>query len=383
MHILIIPSWYPDNPKDVGGSFFREQAIGLHKRGHKVGVITPTLISLRKAHKKIKKIGQEIENDEGVNTYRFRSINITPRMKLLSRLHWVSLGIKLFSQYIKEYGKPDIIHVHSMNPAVFLAAKISDKDNIPYIITEHSTAFARGLIDNSTKLALQDQLENSSFNIAVSSPFSKLLELEFERTSWNYIPNIVSEKFIGFRVDTKNKDDFCFVNICLLTKKKCVDNLIEAFYLLTKDYSNISLKIGGDGSCKQELIELVKQLNIQDRVIFTGLLSREQVLSEMNDSDAFVLSSKYETFGVVLVEALALGKPVVATRCGGPESIVTDEVGVLVEKNDIQSLYQGMKSVYEKQYDPSLIRQYCQDNFSENAVLSSLEEIYNKAINKQ
>ena len=76
---------------------------------------------------------------------------------------------------------------------------------------------------------------------------------------------------------------------------------------------------------------LVQEKALTEQVTFLGSLTREQVRQEVSEADAFVLSSEYETFGVVVIEALALGKPVIATRCGGPESIVVPSVGYLVE----------------------------------------------------
>lgn len=160
--------------------------------------------------------------------------------------------------------------------------------------------------------------------------------------------------------------------------EKRVDNLIKAFSLLNKKYNNIRLKIGGDGVCRNELEELAIELNADNKVEFLGALTRDEVFTQINQADAFVLSSEYETFGVVLIEALALGKPVVATRCGGPESIVTDESGVLVEKNSVSALCNGMEMIYanRENLDANKIRTYCQQNFSEDAVTDKLLHIY-------
>src|SRR5699024_9955006 len=99
------------------------------------------------------------------------------------------------------------------------------------------------------------------------------------------------------------------------------------------------------GEEKANLLKLVRVLKIEEQVVFLGPLTREQVKEEVSSADAFVLSSKYETFGVVLIEALALGKPVIATKCGGPESIVTPEVGYLVENNSEEELSKAMSEL--------------------------------------
>ncbi|KWZ92950.1 glycosyltransferase, group 1 family protein [Citrobacter freundii] len=300
-------------------------------------------------------------------------------MEKLFEKMWVMLGMKLFLEYKKVYGLPDIMHVHSLDRAGFLAYAISKKYNIPYIVTEHSTAFARSLISQSKKKRLLSVVSFASKQLAVSQPFSELLNSTFPNSNWTYLPNIVSDKFL-LASEAKDKIDniFTFINICMLTEKKRVENLIKAFSLLSEKYNDIQLKIGGDGVCRNDLEELAIELNIDNKIKFLGALTRDEVFIQINQADAFVLSSEYETFGVVLIEALALGKPVVATRCGGPESIVTDEVGVLVEKNSVPALCNGMEMIYtnRENLDANKIRTYCQKNFSEDAVTDKLLHIY-------
>lgn len=379
-HILIIPSWYPQAVGDIGGSFFREQAIALSKRGYKVGVIAPIFRSLRDWKGVFfKPYGFQQESDEGVVTYRWHGVNFTPRVNKFSKASWVRAGLKLFNAYVKNNGMPDIIHVHSLLYAGFVAEKINFEYKIPYVVTEHSSAFARGLVSRKETEDLQVVVANSSENIAVSGAFKEYLGSEFENSLWGYIPNIVNDEFLraDLIVNKPNKN-FTFINVCLLSENKRVDLLIKAFAEVSKGITGLKLKIGGDGSIKEQLIELTQQLGITDHVEFLGSLSRVEVLKHVSESDAFVLASEYETFGVVLIEALALGKPVVATRCGGPESIVTSKVGYLVEKNSVQSLAQGMKNLYahKKDFTAESIRQYCHDNFGEDAVVGKLGEIY-------
>mgnify|MGYP003408026041 CR=1 FL=1 len=373
MHVLIIPSWYPAFTGDIGGSFFREQALALQNYGHKVGVIYPQVESLRNIKKYIvQSKGLSFEMDEMIPTYRWYYLNSTPRLNNYNSSKWVSYGLKLFNKYIEKYGKPDIIHVHSMLNGAFLANEIKNKYNIPFIITEHSTAYARGLISHNQIESLKPILFNSSMNIAVSKEFVKLLNDIFKVNSWNYIPNIVNRAFLKKDISLVN-NSFKYISVCLLDPKKKVENLIYAFKEVVKIYPNLLLEIGGDGPEKRKLESLVVDLKIVENVIFLGKLTRNEVREKISDSSAFVLSSEYETFGVVLVEALALGKPVIATMCGGPESIVVAEVGVLVEKNSIAQLAKAMIEMFESyhKYDPNLIKKYCEDNFGEKIVINT------------
>lgn len=383
MHILIIPSWYPQFTGDVQGSFFREQAIALKKTGYSVGVIYPQIRSLKNLKTILKKpYGLTVENDEGVSTLRWYTANYFPKLKNYNRNHWVKVSLKLFEIYVEKYGKPDIIHVHSMINAGFAAQVIYKKYDIPYVITEHSSAFARNLISNDVINSLKPVVEQAKTCIAVSQNFSDYLKIKFSSHDWHYIPNIVNDSFfvpseIG-SFETKNR--IRIISICHLNKNKNTELLIRAFAQLVKnELYNLELVIGGDGEERPNLELLVKKLELDDYVKFLGALTRNEVKNEIQKSSLFVISSYYETFGVVAIEALALGKPVVSTRCGGPESIIDDHVGILVE-NDYMSLAKGILQICKNldNYNEDVLKEYCLNNFSEKAVISKLAKIYNE-----
>lgn len=381
MHILIIPSWYPQFSGDIDGSFFREQAIAIRKAGYQVGVIYPQIRSLKNIKSILKKpYGLTVENDEGANTLRWYTANYIPKNKKYNKSHWIKIALKLFDTYVEQFGKPDIIHVHSMLYAGYVAQIIKTKYGIPYVVTEHSTAFARSLIPLDEISSLKQVVSNAKVCIAVSEEFSSLLNKLFETQKWTYIPNIVSDEFISFEQTLDAEEYFTFINVCFLEKKKRVDLLISSFAKAFKDNRKVRLKIGGDGILMSELKILAKELGVESQVVFLGKLSRQQVKEEMALSNAFVLSSEYETFGVVLVEALALGKPVIATKCGGPESIVTPEVGYLISKNSEKEMTDALLKLYQNwnKFNSLQIRQYCLENFTEKAVIGKLTKIYHE-----
>lgn len=387
LHVLFLPSWYPKDTMDIGGSFFREQAIALHKKGHKVSVIAPPVIRSMKDVTGIftKPYGLTFENDQGIATYRWHMVNLTPRLDKINEKRHFKIGIDLFEKYVKENGLPDILHVHSLVIMGKLALYISKKYKIPYIITEHSSLFASKMISEKNILELRDVVINSNKNLAVSNEFRNLLNKTFNVNSWHYLPNIVNNSFFNSNFEkTSSSKDFQFINICVLDKNKRVDILIKAFCVAFKDNKRVKLKIGGDGPEKNYLIKLVYKERLEDQITFLGSLSRNQVKNEIANSDAFVLSSEYETFGVVIIEALALGKPVVATKCGGPESIITPEVGYLVSKNSISALAEGMVKLYKNRdkYLSSYIREYCYSHFSEEVITNQLIKVYQNILNK-
>ncbi len=385
MHILILPSWYPKYPGDIGGSFFREQAIALSNHGCKVGVVAVQLRSLRN-YKSIfsGNYKVEFEDDRGVATYRQHGVTWFPRLRRLQAKVWAHKGCKLVERYIAEHGKPDIIHVHSMLNAGIVAHHIMQRYDIPYVVTEHSSAFACNLL-SACQLQVASKIASQAQRcFAVSSPFADLLNKSIvdSKNRWEVIPNIVHDSFFAKPLRTKNSDPFVFIDVCLLTFNKRIDLLIESFAKSFKGNNAVHLHIGGDGEKRPALERLAKDLGVADQVRFLGMLNREQVVYEVAGADAFVLSSQYETFGVALIEALALGKPVIATRCGGPEDIVTEKDGLLVPVDDVDAFAIAMQEIYTNRasYHAESLRQLCRERFSEAAISQRLLYVYTEVL---
>ena len=382
MHVLIVPSWYPQNPADLNGCFFREQALALHKHGCKVGVIAPMLRSLR-AWKSIFSgpYGINFENDAGLVTYRNHGINWLVRIQHLQAKIFVNSGLRLFEEYIKDNGKPNIIHAHSLLYGGMLARRIKERYGIPYIVTEHSSLFLRQLVQPKTMLAAQHAAMSASRLLAVSTPFANLLNQYFKNTNWDALPNIVSEHF--FQASALPKDnEFTFINVAHTNKNKSQNLLIKAFAKLSREIPSAALRIVGSGPELVALQNLSITLGLNEKIEFLGALAREDVRLAMSKAHAFVLSSQHETFGVVLIEALAQGLPLIATRCGGPEDIINKDNGLLVPINDVDRLAEAMFSIYNnyEKYDPEKLLELCKEEYSEKSISLKLIEIYQETL---
>ncbi len=227
---------------------------------------------------------------------------------------------------------------------------------------------------------------HASCRIAVSKPFGTLLQDYFgiKAGQWETVPNIVSNHFADYPISRsrRTKNSFIFLCVALLSPKKAIDNLLVAFALSFKGNLQVIMRIGGDGSERQKLEKLAQSLGIKRQVYFLGALTREQVAREMAKTDVFVLPSHYETFGVVVIEALALGKPVLATRCGGPESILRSQDGELVPVNAPQALAAAMQKMYREinKYNSQEIRKTCLVRFGETSVVARLMAEYERII---
>lgn len=377
MKILILPSWYPNEENPVNGIFFKEQAIALKKSGHDVIVAAyPELISLKSFGKMSNFRGISFSNEEGLPTYRISDYNYIPRIRRINLILARKRINKLINIIFEKYGVPDLIHAHSCLWGGYLGSEISEKWSIPLVITEHSTAFSRGLIDSFEEGCIKKALNRASSVIAVGPGLKKELTKYIDEKRIRIIPNIVNTNHFEY-IDTElDRDTFTFFSLGLLTHKKGMDTLIKSFSKINNN--NSKLVIGGDGEEKQKLMELVNNLDISKRVIFLGRLKRDDVKREMQNCNAFVLASRHETFGVVFIEALASGKPIIATKTGGPDDIINNNNGILVPVDDVASLTKAMDSmIYNyKKYDSFQIRSDCVERFSEEAVVKQINDIY-------
>lgn len=382
MHVLIIPSWYPETPEDVDGIFFRLQAQALRRSGLKIGVTAPVFRSMRGKPASVVNGGYGIRSytEENIPTYVYKSMYFFPRLPYLDRHRWVRAGWKLFEHYVRDHGTPDIIHAHSMNHAGILAQQIHEKTGIPFVLTEHSSTYARKLIRNWQRPAMLQSAQQCSARIAVSKDFCRLLETEYGGLDWQYIPNSLSPAFIR-PVDLANKPknaDFTFCSVAHLNYNKGFDILLPAFAEALKTHPDLKLKIGGTGLIASQLHNLAAELGLENSVEFLGGLQNDQVLDLMFRSDAFVLASRNETFGVVFIEALSQGLPVAATRCGGPQTIINENNGILVPVGDVQALAGALVSLYENRgrYDAQTLRADCLNEFGEEAVVRQITAVY-------
>ena len=130
------------------------------------------------------------------------------------------------------------------------------------------------------------------------------------------------------------------------------------------------------------LQDIINECNITDKVRLLGQKTRPELFELMRKSDAFVLASKSETFGVVYIEAMACGLPVIATRCGGPEDFVNDTNGFLIPTDDIETLSKALIKMRLDidNFDNERISEECYNKFSSENIAKQIVEQYYKVL---
>lgn len=380
--ILILSSWYPNPSSPVSGSFVQDQALAL-SRQHDVAVLAPVLLHWRKYVAEYKDGNHwEMEDANGIGVL-IKSICITPGWQRYYKL-WSSYYYWETMQGFKEltlaWGVPDILHAHIVLPGGLAALKLGRAHNIPVVLTEHSGPFSSQLGTPITRRLALKTLQGVNTVIAVSPALKKQIHDFYQDAKVEVIGNVVDENYFNPEPPAHIKSHlFRFLTISSLVSGKGIDDLIEATRLLVLQVGKrFEVIIGGDGPTRSDLEKRVVEYGISDLVRFTGFLKRFEVREWINKSDVFVLPSHGETFSVALVEAMACGKPVIATRCGGPEFIVTPETGLMVDVSNPSSLASAMESFLKGHsvFDSDQIRESVTKRFGQMAFLNRMNTIY-------
>lgn len=188
------------------------------------------------------------------------------------------------------------------------------------------------------------------------------------------IPNVVSKRFFDTPVrEYASPSSLRILSVGSLDTNKNQANLMRAYTRIVNEIADAELWIVGDGPERRNLEILAGELLKRGQVRLFGGLPPKNLPSVMSSANVVVISSNYETFGLVAAEALVLGKPVVSTRCGGPEDIVADYDGLLVPTDSHEKLAAAILHIYRNpcEFDSTGISKRAKIRFS-GAMISSV-----------
>lgn len=378
MKVLFITRGFPSAERPMSGNYEAVQAKAIAAKGHDVSVIAirwknPLHIF------KLNRVSHRVI--DGIHVYKCTRITLSlPRVffpGIEQRVMQWQFN-RIFRRYQKERGLPDIVHAHII---LYAAPAISLKTdhNLPYIITEHWTAMnkdntPRRIMNQASVYQMADRV------ICVSDALAANLKKKCHVDSL-VIHNMVSDQFFKNHKVERHDESFKFIGVGALRKNKRFDILVEAF-ALCQFPDHVCLDIVGGGEERQLIESKIKQYHLEGQVRLLGVKTPEEVNDLLCHSDCFVLSSRLETFAIVVIEALAKGLPVIATRSGGPETFVRPEDGILVHKENAEELAKAMKYMlsHHDDYNSQEISQHCYDNFSQDVIADKIIDVYKQVI---
>ncbi|WP_231603068.1 glycosyltransferase [Neorhodopirellula pilleata] len=326
---------------------------------------------------------------DGLPVIRIDGFYYWPPHPARNHVGWIKAGLIAFERYRQQYGLPDLVHAHNCDAAGLLAREIKVKHGIPYVITEHSSYLHRGLIPPSLYPALSNSIRDADAMLVVSPTLKSTMKAKLGDVAdiAEYLPNVIDPQIesISLAVNQPSPPPIKFLAIGDLIPLKGHANLISAFAKAFHKSTDAILAIAGDGPEQENLKRLIQEFGLNQQVTLLGRISRDLVISELDSCHCLVLPSQFETFGVVLIEALSRGKPVIATQCGGPQSVVTDQAGILVPVNDVTALAKALNQIHSEldRFDSVVIRESVIDRFGKKAFSASIEEVYQRVFQKK
>jgi glycosyltransferase involved in cell wall biosynthesis len=376
--VLVSNSYFPQ----LGGLEVAVNNIakGLAKTGHKVTVITGNS-SVR--------YSKEVET-LGVVVYRIpfflpRVVTVAGYQRMVHSIYKSFLSPFIIPRSLFKFRrilepiKPDIVNIHYIGENAVFCLLAKKWLNFKFVVNLHGndidryserSVFSRWLTKR-TLLTADRVLSNSSYIL------KKAEEIE---------PAIKEKSaIVGNGVYLKEFDSVFkyphsrryILSIANFTYNKGLDILIQAFYMLQKEYQNIDLIIAGDGPELNRCVNLTNNLGLTGSIKFLGKVKKPVIPSLLTGCEVFVLPSRKEAFGISILEAMACKKPVISTRVGGVKEIVTHlNNGLLVEPESPEALMKGIELLLNNHELANFIAKNGYDHITKNFTWDKIVQKY-------
>lgn len=383
-YILWLPSWYPNKLDPFDGDFIQRHAVA-------VSAFVPVhVFFLVKDEKKLITKSVHVEERKEGNlvetiiyyagdNYLFKFPN-----RLFSFRQYRKLYRNYLTKLFKEKGFPSLVHVHIAFKAGIIANWIRKKFSIPYLLTEQWTIYLDEAKPNIHQFSRIDRfliskiIKNALLVLPVSKYLGNAIEQNWPGVEWEVVPNVVNTN-IFFPANNKTGDILKLVHISTLNYQKDPESLLQAALQLKQEGVPVRLDIFGP--VKSAISSFIEQNSLQEQVILRGEVPQSQLATSIQEADALILYSRYETFGCVLIEANACGKPVIVPDTSLMREIVNDkENGVLVQPGSSKALANAIKSFSQSksQFNSSTIAANTKEKYSYARVGKMYTDTYSR-----
>lgn len=279
---------------------------------------------------------------------------------------------------LRRSGTPiDILHahVHRMGwPGVVAGALLRR----PVVISEHSSEWSERTLTPGAVRRARIAFRRAALVCPVSRALQASIEAYGVEGDFRVVPNAADTDIFHPSARTPDAAPARLVNVALHEEIKGLDVLLRGFARLANSHPDVGLELIGDGPLRGSLERLAAELGVADRVRFRGALAPRDVAEALRAADLFVLSSRSETLGSAVIEALCTGLPVVATAVGGVPEVVGEEDGTLVTPSDPRSLATGVAAALNDygNFDRVAIARRARERFSKPVIGAIWDGIY-------
>ena len=380
--VLFLTRWYPNRVDKLDGNF-----IENHARAVALYCDLAVLYVGADPNMSDRKFDSEESTEFGIPIVRvwYRNNDVPKEgfgrvIKFFRYLKATRVGWKLMRN---RWGVPQVSHVHIFTRPVLLAFYLRWKYGTPFIFTEHSSHFVHELPKwlPPKKQFAQIAARSAEYITVVSKALQKAISGFGLKGNYAIVPNVV------FVPETKpippGNDKVSIVAIGGLSdSRKNVAGLIEAFHEVSERIPRAQLHIVSPIG-EEFLHAKAKDTGLLNhKIFFYNYLSNEEVYDLLMRSSFLVVNSLSETFSMSAAEALACGKPVISTRCGGPEEFLDEERGLLIDVKNPEQLRAALLWMYEhhRDFNPEALKSFVRENFSMEVVGRKFLDLYQQVL---
>jgi glycosyltransferase involved in cell wall biosynthesis len=342
-------------------------------------------------------------------TYRFRKNHsplILPDNVQGDRCLYLSLPKKRFPAFISRSlsknivkslsGQPiDLIHVHFLYPTGMIISELKNEFNCPVVLTVHGVDFYHTYNKPGLKNILKSNLEQADAIVSVGPGLKQDIVNEYPglNDKVHCIHNFVDTRIFKpvkkeilerlreeLSIDPSSFQLLCVANF---RHKKGIDTLIEALILMKKpDLPTLHLigRVDEEPDFQARVRKKIETSGLKN-VVIHGPKPREEIKKWMQAMDGFILPSRNEPFGIALIEAMACGLPVISTKSGGPEQILKENRGILIQPDKPKQLAKAIAQIQEiDSFDAEDQHAYIEENFGKNRYTKEYTSLYERLL---
>ncbi len=363
-YILFLTKWYPNYEDPQLGVFVQKHAKLLSSR-HRVVLIY--LCPIWKDSKPKVEFQQKGNLEEYIVYYRsFKGL-----MKLFNPYMYYKFQKEV---YLSLDGKVKHCFVNIGAKTGFLAYYHLRKKAIQYSLIEHWSGFVNGKFRAKSgykKRFYKKLARNARSVFAVSDFLRSGMQKELNLKEIKIVPNLIEAK----SSPEKSNEKRILVVGDLVDEIKNISGILQAFKSFSEVHPAYKLIVVGGGDSEAELKKLSSELKLDSKVDFKGRMGNSATQEEMIRCSFLVSNSNFETFGMVIAEALLAGKPVVSTKSGGPEEFLNEENSLLIDTNNQDQLLQAMMEMERRldDFDAKKISRSIQEKYDRDKILNIFE----------
>lgn len=381
-HILWLASWYPDEVSPYNGDFIQRHARAvaghhpitvIYMAQHGPGVDMPASRILTTTTGNLTEI---------IIYFKYKKTGIGLLDRLRYNFKYFRHYREFLQQYISEKGRPHLVHVHIPMKAGRMAVWLQDKLGIPYIITEHSSAYSNEVPDNYqsrgayyrrwVKLIFERALAVTTVSQTLGDRLTELFAIK----DLHIVPNVADTRHFHFSPRIPEK--FRFLHASTMDHPKNVEGILRTLSGLKnirQDWECVML-----GWDTPELKKLSASLQLDRHITWKGVVTYQQVAAEMQQASALLMFSRYENLPCVILESLCCGLPVITSAVGGIPEVVNASNGMLVSPGDEEQLLQAMLQFMQHpgKFDHAAIAEHARQLFSYDVVGKQFMTLYAK-----